>query len=257
MADKPAGGEKAFGFLARKVGPFPVVVWGLIGAGGYLLWEHFHGSSSSSSTGAQQGSGTGGNINVKAILSGGGGGGGSTTPTPTPTSGSVTVPNVVGMDRANSALTLSRYGLLYKQKNKIRGAAHASAESPAAGAKVNAGSTVTVTMVKGAPTVKSALPPPSNYYTRANGNGTSRATSPATASQQESASAPSQVTSVQAQQAPEQVSGGNQPVVYEGPVYGLWTTQQDATNQLGGTGTSIDITQGAAGQQAAAASSGG
>lgn len=46
MADAPepsGGGEKTgtFGFLTRKLGPFPVWVWGLIGFGVYYWYTHF------------------------------------------------------------------------------------------------------------------------------------------------------------------------------------------------------------------------
>lgn len=68
---------------------------------------------------------------------GGGGGGGA---------GKVTVPSVIGLNRAESAAKLSSVGLVYKQANVVHGTAHATSESPPAGAKVNIGSTVTVTM---------------------------------------------------------------------------------------------------------------
>lgn len=52
MADAPAVSSGQFGFLTKKLGPFPVVVWALLLAGVYLAYQHLHGSSSSTGTNA-------------------------------------------------------------------------------------------------------------------------------------------------------------------------------------------------------------
>lgn len=65
---------------------------------------------------------------------------------PGPGAGKVTVPSVIGQNRVESRATLAAAGLVYKQANVVHGTAKAVSESPAAGQKVNLGSTVTVTM---------------------------------------------------------------------------------------------------------------
>lgn len=57
MADEPATRAKSsgtFGFLARKLGPFPIWVWALIGFGLYYWYTHFGpGAKKAKATAAQ------------------------------------------------------------------------------------------------------------------------------------------------------------------------------------------------------------
>jgi hypothetical protein len=56
----PSSGESSgssFGFLGRKVGPFPVIVWGALAFGAYWWYTHYGPGAKTTATTAQPGTG--------------------------------------------------------------------------------------------------------------------------------------------------------------------------------------------------------
>lgn len=218
MADPPAAGEKSFGILARKVGPLPVAAWATIAVGGYLLARHFNlfglGSSSTPAAPATP----------------------ATSATPANTGqGNKIVAKIMGTPPSSNSGTA--------------GTVTSTSTTPASTTSGAASSSTPATSSSSStPGIGILGQTPTGTYNRKSKSGTGRATSVGTSAAQEQASAPSVYAAAPsangaAPQTAQATSASVPAVVYEGPVYGLWTSEQQGLGAMSGQGgVSIDQT---------------